>query len=69
MDEIAQHYSRQSVRFVRVDTAQLAYSDMIKMGVTTTPVIRLHTQVSVQDNADMMIGCAMSITHGQSWLS
>lgn len=45
MDEVAQQYSRQSVRFISVDIAQLAYSDLIKMGITSTPVIRLHTQV------------------------
>lgn len=44
MDEVAQQYARQSIRFIRVDTAQLAYSDLIKMGITSVPVIRLHTQ-------------------------
>ena len=48
IEEVAQHYSKQSIKFLRVDIAQLAYSDMIKMGITTTPVIRLHTQVSKQ---------------------
>jgi len=45
MDEVAQQYARQSIRFIKVDTAQLAYSDLIKMGITSVPVIRLHTQV------------------------
>lgn len=45
MDEMAQQYARQSIRFIKVDTAQLAYSDLIKMGITSVPVIRLHTQV------------------------
>ncbi|DBB00979.1 TPA: hypothetical protein ACH3X1_000886 [Trebouxia sp. C0004] len=45
MDEVAQQYAQQSIRFIQVDTAQLAYSDMIKMGITSVPVIRLHTQV------------------------
>lgn len=45
MDEVAQQYAQQSVRFIKVDTAQLAYSDLIKMGITSVPVIRLHTQV------------------------
>ncbi|KAL3147588.1 hypothetical protein ABBQ38_014641 [Trebouxia sp. C0009 RCD-2024] len=48
VDEVAQHYSKQSIKLLRVDTAHLAYSDMIKMGITTTPVIRLHTQVDRQ---------------------
>ena len=52
VEEVAQHYSKQSVRFLSVDTAELAYSDMIKMGITITPVIRLHTQV---DNQDMLV--------------
>ena len=46
MDEVAQQYARQSIRFIKVDTAQLAYSDLIKMGITSVPVIRLHTQVN-----------------------
>lgn len=45
MDEVAQQYAWQSIRFIKVDTAQLAYSDLIKMGITSVPVIRLHTQV------------------------
>ncbi len=45
MDEVAQQYAQQSIRFIKVDTAQLAYSDLIKMGITSVPVIRLHTQV------------------------
>ena len=49
VEEVAQHYSKQSIRFLSVDTAQLAYSDMIKMGITITPVVRLHTQVDQQD--------------------
>ena len=48
MDEVAQQYARQSIRFIKVDTAQLAYSDLIKMGITSVPVIRLHTQVNNQ---------------------
>ena len=45
MDDVAHHFAKQSIKFIKVDTAQLAYSDMIKMGVTSVPVIRLHTQV------------------------
>lgn len=45
MDEVAQQYSRQSIKFISVDTAHLAYADLIKMGITSVPVIRLHTQV------------------------
>ncbi len=45
MDEVAQQYAQQSILFIKVDTAQLAYSDLIKMGITSVPVVRLHTQV------------------------
>ena len=48
MDEVAQRYAKQSIKFIKVDIAQLAYSDMIKMGVTAVPVVRLHSQATQQ---------------------
>lgn len=72
MEEVAQHYSKQSIKFLRVDTGELAYSNMIKMGITTTPVVRLHTQVSKQSiplysiKVDVQLQYKWSSMHAQA---
>lgn len=43
--EVAQQYAKQSIKFFSIDTAQLSYSELIKMGLTSVPVVRVHSQV------------------------
>ena len=45
VDEVGLQYAKQSIKFMKVDRAQLSYSELIKMGVTSVPVIRVHSQV------------------------
>lgn len=44
MAEVAMHYSDESIQFVKADIAESSYADLTRMGVSSTPVVRLHTQ-------------------------
>ena len=47
------HYSDESIQFIKADIAELSYADLIRMGVSSTPVVRLHTQVRVSEHHNL----------------